>query len=209
MAKYLHIGIPVKISVLLKDNCQYNIDLEKELDLVTEKIEKYIDLSNYNGIIYRNGYDFIIDTDYINKHLFEFIKELNNYFNVTNYFIENYLDKNNKDLSLEDINISMGKYDNSYKYESKWEREKKFNTYYLNINNNYIDEEIIYHFTTGWLFSDSIYLNNCFKITIAFCPLWMNFIDSFYDSSIIIALNNLKNKAFESELGKVAIFTIY
>lgn len=196
----MHIGngIPVVIQVFHRyDDCN-NITNDK--DKILEEIGKYIDLEDYNVIVYENAIELKLNKEIFNENIHEFIKEMES---STACYRDLFY---NHDLPLEDFTkekyeLKLCEYDENYTYKDEEEKENLKGEYYLKCDNDDIRYEESYY-PDIWL------LEGKYRMYSKKIKLWYDPNDIEDGGYIIPVLNTYKKNYYKNKLGNDLIYYV-
>lgn len=188
----LNISYGILTDIHIKDR----LHREENKEVILDGIKKHIDITKYNIIDEGDSYYLKLKIDYINNNIYELIEELLEFQGKRKFLYG---------LFQDEIKISS-KEELKEKYQVICKNNEKKDSYY-------IESDGIEHYST-WFFQPFYWMRrsiSCYDDIIirgSVLPIWMWYIDTDVDDTALKLLNELKVKAFKSELSKCCIYEV-
>lgn len=215
MGRYLANGVVVNLQIVKRENGR-DLDISKQKDKIILQLSKFLNMENYSLEEYDNGYEFTLKKDFFDNHIHELIREINPITDCRECLFYSSNGKNYKDIKVdENFNkknypIELCLYDDSYNYQSDWQKDKMMGNFYMKIENEEVNLTEPFFPSNVWLIADNRELFDNFKVYISFAMLWstidkVSFED---DSTLLFILNHFARKTLTSPLSKNLLFFI-
>ena len=198
MGRYISSGILTEISIKKRKDSWYtdsNFDIKKQIDEILNDINKIIDTSKYDIIEKSDEFILKLDTDFINKNIYDLLVEMNNInhrINFINAIIEDKVDC----------------IDSEFKKKHPITCTFNGDNYIIKCGDMVRYDEIPFS-PFYWLLSNKKLFYNV-EIYGSMIPIWIDYqkISSDDETFLLMVLNKMKTKYFKSELSKCVIFEV-
>lgn len=200
MGRYISCGVVTKIEIIEKNNENYKI-LENKHD-VTEQLNKYINVSDYDIIEYDNALGFELKIDIFNQNINSLFDELDTIIDCKKRWLYDHRE--------ETITLELDQYNDDYPYKSDLEKERYYGNYYVKTKNDEYGDEETYPPSNCWILHNNFTMLNNLKVYIHVIPLWfdLNKISIESEYHLLHIINTLKTGFFKTPLSKNLIIYI-
>lgn len=216
MGRYISGGVAVKLRIS-KQKKYYSFskcDLVENRTEILEQLNRYIDVSKYRIVEYDDGFELNIDEDYVEKNIYDLVKEINPLLNCDSYFLYNLLDKDYKrdlsEFSEDKYPLHLHKYTEEDTYKNECIKHDLCGHYCIKSDYGYIVEDTPFYSSERWLFNYDMKFVENVCVDIDFIPLWSDY-DKFAsedEDKMLQIMNTMSKSYFNSKLSKNFLFYI-
>lgn len=200
MGRSLSCGVVTKIELIEERDTNYKIS-EHEDDVICQ-LNKYINISDYDIIEYKNALGFELQIDVFNQNINSLFDELDTIIDCKEKWLYNHRE--------ETISLELNQYDDDYPYESDYSKERDYGNYYIKTSNSKYGDEETYPPGNYWILHGNFSMLDNLKVYIHVIPLWFdsNKISTESEYHLLHIINTLKTKYFKTPLSKNLIIYI-